>query len=135
VLAEKVAAKKIPELPARKGNRQWRPEAIAFWKEIWDSAMAPEFNGVDIQGLHILLDLVDSYWRLPSKELGKKKELANEIRLQRQCFGFTPIDRMRLQWEGEKADSAKIKGQKRRNSAYKGSVHQVDPRSMLDKVN
>jgi hypothetical protein len=32
--------------------------------------------------------------------------LAAEIRLQRQCFGLTPLDRRRLQWEIERAEAA-----------------------------
>jgi hypothetical protein len=136
VLEKKKSVKtNIPELPRRKGNRKWGPEAIAFWEKIWASAMAPEFNDVDIQGLHILLDLVDEYYRLSSKELGKKQSLANEIRLQRQCFGLTPIDRMRLQWQTEKADDAKTKGQKRENERYKMKTHQVDPRTIKTAVN
>jgi hypothetical protein len=95
--------------------------------------MAEEYNEVDKQGLHILLDLVDQYWKLSAKEIGKKKELANEIRLQRQCFGLTPLDRNRLQWETEKADKATNNSQKRRNAPLK--VYKTDPRAMLDKVN
>jgi hypothetical protein len=133
VLAKKATVGKIPELPRRKGNRKWGLEAIAFWQEIWNSAMAPEFNRVDIQGLYILLDLVDTYYRLPAKEIGKKQGLANEIRLQRQCFGLTPLDRNRLQWQTEKTDAAKVKGQKRRNAPVKD--YKVDPRAALDRVN
>jgi hypothetical protein len=70
---------------------------------------------------------------LPAKEIGKKKEMANEIRLQRQCFGLTPLDRMRLQWETEKADNAKTKGQRRRNAPVK--TYKVDPRTVLDGAN
>src|SRR3989304_8112318 len=130
VLTKSPSMKKTPELPRRKGNRKWCPEAIAFWEEIWDSSMAEEFNKVDIQGLYLLMDLFDQYWRMPAKEIGKKKELANEIRLQRQCFGLTPLDRMRLQWETEKADKAKTNGQKRRNTPLKD--YKVDPRMALE---
>jgi hypothetical protein len=133
VLEKKPSHGKMPELPKRKGNRKWGPEAIAFWKEIWESAMAPEFNRVDIQGLHILLDLVDTYYRLPAKEIGKKQSLANEIRLQRQCFGLTPIDRMRLQWQSEKTDDLKNKAQKRRNTRLK--VYKTDPRAVIEAKN
>jgi len=125
--------KRLPELPKRRGK--WRPEAIAFWEEIWKSPMAPEYIAVDAHGLYLLMDLVHEYYKLPSRELGKKKELANEIRLQRQCFGLTPIDRMRLQWETEKADSASNKGQRRRNEGRKVKDYKVDPRVALDVKN
>lgn len=133
VLTTRPAGKKIPPLPERKGKRKWTPQAVEFWKEIWNSEMASEFNDVDIQGLHLLIDMVDTYWKLPAKEIGKKKEMANEIRLQRQCFGLTPLDRMRLQWQTEKTDSAKVKGQKRRNAPVKN--YKVDPRKVLEEKN
>jgi len=125
--------KGIPELPKRR--RKWRPETLTWWEDIWKSPMAPEFIQSDIHQLYILADLTDDYWRLPSKETGKKKELANEIRLQRQCFGLTPIDRRRLEWNIEKAESASAKGQKRRNQGRKVKNYKADPRTFLDAKN
>ena len=61
--------------------------------------------------------------------------LANEIRLQRQCFGLTPIDRRRLEWEIEKAEGANAKGQKRRNEGRKVKEYKVDPRTALEAKN
>ena len=124
---------KMPELPKRR--RKWRPETIAWWKDLWESPMAVEFIESDLHQLYILADLIDQFWRLPGKEVGKKKELANEIRLQRQCFGLTPIDRRRLQWEIEKGEAANVKGQKRRNERRKVKRYNVEPRSILDGVN
>jgi hypothetical protein len=95
--------------------------------------MSAEFIESDLHQLYILADLMDEYWRVPAKETGKKQSLANEIRLQRQCFGLTPIDRRRLQWEIERGESATEKGRKRRNAPTK--EHQVDPRKFLDEVN
>jgi hypothetical protein len=60
--------------------------------------MAEEYLDADIHGLYILADLVDAYWRAPTLQL------AAEIRQQRQCFGLTPIDRRRLQWEVKRVD-------------------------------
>jgi hypothetical protein len=124
---------KIPELPKRR--RKWRPETIAWWNDLWKSPMAVEFIESDLHQLYLLADLIDEYWRIPARELGKKKELANEIRLQRQCFGLTPIDRRRLQWEIERGESANAKGEKRRNSRKKTKTHKVDPRTVLDSRN
>lgn len=124
---------RIPELPKRR--RKWRAETIAWWEDLWKSPMAVEYIEADLHQLYLLADLIDEYWRLPAKELGKKKELANEIRLQRQCFGLTPIDRRRLQWEVERGESASAKGQKRRNAGRNTKKHKVDPRSVLDSRN
>ena len=57
--------------------------------------MAAEFLQADRHGLYRLAVLVDAFWRT------EDPRLASEIRLQAQCFGLTPIDRRRLQWEME----------------------------------
>ena len=62
--------------------------------------MAAEYLQADLHGLYILAELVDRFWVDPSPAL------ATEIRLQRQCFGLTPIDRRRLQWEVERVEAA-----------------------------
>ena len=72
--------------------------------------MAREFLDADIHELYILAILVDEFWRNPTKEL------ASEIRLQRQCFGLTPIDRRRLQWEVERGEEAERKTKQRRRA-------------------
>jgi hypothetical protein len=92
--------------------------------------MAPEYDESDRHGLFLLAVLVDSFWCSPSKEI------AAEIRLQRQCFGLTPIDRRRLQWEIERTDEAQAKGTTRRSKATdaKAPTASSDPRSVLRSV-
>jgi hypothetical protein len=89
--------------------------------------MAPEFDESDIHGLFLLAVLVDQFWTEPSQQL------AAEIRLQRQCFGLTPIDRRRLQWEIDRGEAAAAKTQKRqRDAAPKPeAVEEEDPRDLL----
>jgi hypothetical protein len=88
--------------------------------------MAAEFLQADIHGLYILAELVDRFWAEPNKEL------AAEIRLQRQCFGLTPIDRRRLQWEVERGESAATRTQQRKvRWAQDGDI---DPREALRAV-
>lgn len=88
---------KAPHLPK---HRDWNRLTRLWWRDIWRSPMAVEFLQSDSHGLYLLADLVDRYWEAPSIAL------AGEIRLQRQCFGLTPIDRRRLQWEVERVESA-----------------------------
>lgn len=76
------------------------PMTVSWWRDIWSSPMSSEFDRSDIHGLLILAVLVDAFWRKPSREL------AGEIRLQRQAFGLTPLDRRRLQWEIDRGDEA-----------------------------
>lgn len=69
--------------------------------------MAHEYLDADVHGLYRLAVLVDQFWADPSPVL------AAEIRLEQQCFGLTPIDRRRLQWEIERGESAAIRTQQR----------------------
>lgn len=87
--------------------------------------MAAEYLQADIHGLYILALLVDRFWKKPSTML------STEIRLQRQCFGLTPIDRRRLQWEVQKVeDATSRKRQPQRPVIPEGE----DPRNYLSVV-
>jgi hypothetical protein len=87
--------------------------------------MAAEFLDVDIQGLYVLAALIDQFWNQGSTAL------AAEIRLQRQCFGLTPIDRRRLQWEVERVEEVAD----RRRRKPRGATEPVaDPREALRAV-
>lgn len=127
IFIDKHPLKKMPELPKRR--RKWRPETLAWWEDIWSSPMASEFIKVDIHGLYILADLIDCYWR------EHNATLATEIRLQRQCYGMTPIDRRRLQWNIERAEKANERGRKRREKGKKSKNYEIDPRDILEGIN
>lgn len=98
---------KAPPLP-EDGERVWHEQTRAWWADVWASPMAPEFDPSDRHGLVLLAVLVDDFWHKPTWTL------AAEIRLQRQCFGLTPVDRRRLQWEIERVDEAQDRGRRRR---------------------
>lgn len=117
-----------PDLPDRETG--WHKLTLDWWQDIWASPMAPEFDSSDIHGLYVLADLVDAFWLEESPRA--RTALAGEIRLQRQCFGLTPIDRRRLQWEIERTDEAQDRGAKRRAKASpKQPEPAADPRSVL----
>lgn len=84
---------KLPDL-----GLDWHTQTREFWRDVWHSPMAGEFTQADLHGLHVLAVLVDAFWRNPSTQA------AAEIRLQRQCFGLTPLDRRRLQWTVDASD-------------------------------
>jgi hypothetical protein len=86
----------LPELPAKEGG--WSPRALEFWNNVWTSPMAAggKYLKADMQGLYVLVDLVDQYWTASRAE---RPALAAEIRLQRVPYGLTPYDRNRLQWK------------------------------------
>ncbi len=116
---------KAPELP----GRVWHEMTLAWWADVWSSPMAPEYDESDRHGLFMLAVLVDEFWLSPTKDL------AAEIRLQRQAFGLSPIDRRRLQWEIERGDEASERTQKRRaKPAPAPAEASADPRSILHAV-
>lgn len=92
------------EAPALPEGHPWKGLTLAWWSDVWQSPMASEFLDSDRHGLYILAELVDRFWDDPDPKL------AAEIRMQRQCFGLTPIDRRRLQWEVGRAESAARRG-------------------------
>lgn len=115
---------RAPRLPKREG-REWDPLTRAWWRDVWASPMAGEFLRSDLHGLYLLAELVDRFWGEPTTAL------ASEIRLQRQCFGLTPIDRRRLQWEVERAEMATTRKQQR----IVREAHETgDPRDALRAV-
>lgn len=113
----------MPPLPVREDG--WQEETTIWWRDIWASPMAPEFDKSDRHGLLMLAVLVDEFWRSPSTAL------AGEIRLQRQCFGLTPIDRRRLQWEIERTDEAIDRGEQRRSAKAPAKVDAGDDLAAL----
>jgi hypothetical protein len=118
---------------------EWHPLARQLWDDVWASPMAPEYLRADVHGLYVLVALTDAYWRrMEAGQVSGANELAKELRLQRQAFGLSPIDRRRLQWEVEKSEEAAERGRRRRRKVDEGeadarSREQAarDPRALL----
>jgi hypothetical protein len=91
-----------PDLP---DERDWHPQTKSLWADVFTSPMAGEFLRSDIHGLVRLAVWVDDYWRADSAMT--RKALAQEIRLQGQAFGLSPIGRRRLQWEVGRVEDRK----------------------------
>lgn len=113
-----------PQLSERPDGASWHPAAVAYWNAIWQSPMSTEFDASDVHSMVRLLDLVHTYWHLAAREVRTKVLLAAEIRLESQNFGLSPLDRRRLQWEIERAESAQADGRRRTAHVVDGS----DPR-------
>lgn len=114
-----------PQLP----TRLWHEQTRAWWRDLWASPMAPEYDDSDRHGLFALAVLVDDFWSCDEPKL--RKEIAAEIRQQRQGFGLTPIDRRRLQWEIERVDEAQDRGDRRRSATPHKAAPVADPRGGL----
>lgn len=113
-----------PALPERgKNEKPWHPETLEFWRLVWSSPMAAEYLPADVPGLVKLAKLEDEF------NYGDHERIA-EIRLQRQCFGLTPLDRRRLQWEIERGEAAEAR-QKERKKAQAASKKTRRSRDVL----
>lgn len=110
-----------PDLP---GTRDWHPQTVEWWADLWTAPMAAEYHSSDRHALFILAALVDDFWLDPSSSK------AGEIRLQRQAFGLTPYDRRRLEWTIESAEESKAKG-RQRTLREQAPSRGDDPRSAL----
>lgn len=115
----------VPEIP-NPDDRVWHSLTVKTWREWWKSPMAAQWLVTDVAGLGLLALLYDEYYKKPDVEIVK------EIRLQRPCFGLTPLDRSRLQWEVAKADEAETRQHRRSDVARKRTGG--DPRRLLSMV-
>jgi len=110
-----------PDLP---GVREWHPQTLEWWADLWAAPMANEYHSSDRHGLFRLAALIDDYWQCPSSKLHM------EVRQSQKDYGLTPYDRRRLEWTIESAEDAKARGQKRRRGEP-SKPPKDDPRSAL----
>jgi hypothetical protein len=116
----------VPELP----ERDWHEMTLSWWRDLWASPMAPEYDDSDRHGLFKLAMLQNDFWTAETAK--ERKEASAEIRLQEQRFGLSPIDRRRLQWEIEKSEAAVEQGTKRRTTKKANAPDSKgDPRAVL----
>lgn len=118
--------RRAPSLPRRDDGLEWRRLTRSWWRDVWRSPMAAEYLSADVHALYRLAALVDLFWTEPTKEL------AAEIRLQQQAFGLTPLDRRRLEWTIEQAETASTRRQQRQ--VRRAQAGEIDPREALRAV-
>ncbi len=111
--------------PAKK---TWNKMTKAHWRKIWASPIAREYIDVDVEGLYVLMDLVENYWA--AQEVREKVSLESSINRQRTEFGLTPLSRRRLQWEVKRVEAAPTI----QRSQPKNGAEPVDPRRLLSAV-
>lgn len=113
------ASVEVPVIP-NPDRREWHPLTVKAWSRAWQSPMASQWLDTDADALGRLALLWDQFYQEP------KSVVLAEIRLQEQRFGFSPLDRSRLQWEVSRAEEAE---QKRPRPSSKKTG--TDPRSVL----
>jgi hypothetical protein len=124
-LSAENAPTKAPRLPKIDGV-EWHKMTRAWWRDVWRSPMAAEYVDADKHALYRLAVLINKYWESPTQAL------AAEIRLQQQAFGLTPLDRRRLEWSIEQAETANTRRQQR--AVRMAQAGEIDPREALRAV-
>lgn len=120
---------KAPPLP--KGV-EWHPMTRAWWRDIWASPMAPEFDKSDNHGLFQLAMITNDFWTAETP--AQRTNLAAEMRQQAVRYGLSPIDRRRLQWEIEKSEDAMARGAQRKPAPAARPQPANDPRQAALRV-
>lgn len=113
----------VPAIPNPDG-RTFHPLTIACWARAWASPMAPQWLETDADALGRLALLWDEGYKTPGDV-----KIAAEIRQQEQRFGYTPLDRSRLQWEVAKGEEAEHRLKAGKPIVKRGSTG--DPRAFL----
>jgi hypothetical protein len=116
----------IPRLPTRKTpegeSRPWHPMTRRWWRSVWRSPMATQYDPLDEYGLLALAELVDQFWHEPTVRLSA------EIMRAGRGYGLTPADRARLHWTiGPRETESE-----RRSAAKRRPDRDHDPRAYLE---
>lgn len=131
---------RVPKLPPHPGleeGHDWHPQVTAMWKDVWKSPMAAEYDESDKHGMYVVALLYDDFYTATTPRL--RAEIAAELRLSGQRFGFSPIDRRRLQWQIEQTEDAQDRGRRRRGATAKATQEPAppvskDPRAILRSI-
>lgn len=99
---------------------EWPQPVVRWWNDIWSSPMSNEFVDSDIHGLYLAcfyMSQVLNPWLKMSDRISASKAYETQVR----NFGLNPMSRRTLQWEIERTEEAKAKGEKRRQRARSGA--------------
>ena len=110
----------VPRMPPRGGGLRWLKATRDWWLDVFSSPMSAEWDESDIHNVTLIAHLVDDFYRAESPDL--RKQLAAEIRLQRQALGLSPLDRRRLSWEIDRGEEADARRDSRRSRPAAVSV-------------
>jgi hypothetical protein len=93
---------KAPPLPA---IVEWHSLTRRWWRELWASPMATEYEKMDVNAILRVAQLYNDFWTAPNWEVRSKVQ----VRLERADaeLGTTPLARRRLEWQIEKTEQEK----------------------------
>jgi hypothetical protein len=117
----------VPRLPNRRTAegqiRPWHPLTRHWWRDVWRSRMATQYDALDECGLLALAELWDQFWCNPTARL------STEIMRQGRGYGLTPADRARLHWTIERDEDVP---DKRHRQPVSRSSRRENPRRVLE---
>lgn len=113
---------------------EWHAMTKRWWRDMWKSPMAPEYVGMDVNGLFRVAMLYNDFWTAESA-----KERADiQVRLEKADadYGTNPLARRRLEWQIEETEGKQAQGNRRRGStpsdpAVAAPSPDADPRLKL----
>lgn len=114
-----------PELP----NLDWHPLTLEWWRDLWASPMAGEYDDSDRHGLFTYAMMVNDFWTADTAR--DRRECLVRLEAMWKAFGTAPMPRRSLQWEIERAEDAKAKGSARAVRAAERERPKGDPRAVL----
>jgi hypothetical protein len=109
-----------PPMPDHR--KEWHPRTAENWALFWASPMATQLLPADRPGVDVANEMLEVFWRHPNGN-NLKAVLAAW-----RPYGWTPIDRLRLQWKMAPPDEAK------RPEAEAPREPAKDPREVLRMV-
>lgn len=101
------------ETPPLPEGFPWHSLTLAWWEDIWQSPMAPEYIEADINGLYRVAMLYNDFWLAETH----KERAEIQVRLEKADadYGTNPMARRRLEWQIETTEDSKAKGKRRRS--------------------
>lgn len=121
------AAIVAPELP----GSDWHSMTLEWWRDLWASPMAPEYDESDRHGLFMYAHMVNDFWTAETSK--DRRETLVRIEAMWKSFGTVPLARRSLQWEIQRAEEAQAKG-KKQAAAKSPPKPKGDPRAILRSV-
>lgn len=121
------------EAPLLPEGIAWHPLTERWWRDLWASPMAPEYVGMDINGLFRVAMLYNDFWTAATP----KERAEVQVRLEKADaeYGTNPLARRRLEWQIEETEDKQARGNRRRASTDAPAATPVpagsDPRLKL----
>lgn len=112
----------------------WSKAVVDWWDSIWSSPMSNEFHESDNNQLFLAAFYLQQVVT-PYAKIGERLKAAAQHEATTRNFGLNPMSRRSLQWEIERGEEAKRKGQKRTAAQKKAEEKRADTENEDDPRN